>query len=117
MLKSNVDTMDFECSEHGVVETIEFDGYSIGHSTGRGDPNELDLEGITFVFDIEECNEDGVSLDLVDADDADDYLSKFTDWEETITETAEGMVWTGSELHCGRESGECKQLLRVRDGE
>lgn len=42
--------MKFVCNEHNEVEPVEVDGYVLGHETERGEPNELDLEGVKFNF-------------------------------------------------------------------
>lgn len=92
--------MRFVCREHGEQGQVQHGGYSLGHSTGRDGPNELDLEGIEFVFDVEtnEMTDDGENLELsLDSHGAHGgYLDKFADWEGKVTEAAESRV----EHHC-----------------
>lgn len=95
----------FICPEHGEVDSVTHSGYSLGHRTGRDGPNELDLEGIYFTFDVVENDTDDLELELVDADGARNYLSKFADWEEKVTEAAEGEF----EHTCGEDG--CNQML------
>lgn len=94
------------CPDHGIVDTVTHKGYSLGHNTRRGEPNELDLEGIEFTFSITGWGEMKPDLELEDADNAEDYLSKFSDWEEVITRAAE----IEGERFCGED--DCGHLLR-----
>lgn len=71
--------MQFVCAHCGEVESVTANGYTLGHRTERGEPNELDLEGIEFRITIED---DELSVDTLDGGET--YLSKFSDWEDAI---------------------------------
>lgn len=81
--------MKFVCPDHGEQEQVQHDGYSLAHNPPV-QAHERDLEGIMFTFDVVTNGGEGnLELELADADGARDYLSKFADWEEQVTEAAE----------------------------
>ena len=75
--------MRFVCADHGelINEKIEVNGYSLGPNTRRGEPNELDLEDVPFYV---WTDEDG-DLHIETEPRAERYLSKFGDWQTTLT--------------------------------
>lgn len=77
----------FRCPGCGEQEQVSQGGYSLGHRTGLSGPNELDLEGIRFVFDVEST--EPLELSLARHDATSGYLDKFADWEEKVTSAAE----------------------------
>lgn len=91
----------FKCPDCGEQEQVRQGGYSLGHRTGRAGPNELDLEGIKFIFDVERVDPLVLSLDRHSATSS--YLDKFADWEQKVTEAAEGEY--------EQECPDCGQLM------
>lgn len=72
--------MRYVCNDHGELDTVEVNGYSLGHETKHGEPSERDLEGITFTFGTTDEGE----VVIESTDGADNYLSKFADWREVL---------------------------------
>lgn len=103
---------DIICPEDGEVSQLTIDGYVLGHRTEPNGPNELDLEGIMFTFNVDEPPEsldDQMSLSLADADGAEGYLSKFADWEDHVVQAAE----RADEFICGEDG--CINLVRFEE--
>lgn len=110
--------IEFYCEKHGTVNKVYQSGYALGHDTRRDGPNELDLEGIDFIFKVlnlpgsyDEKNDEviqskkQIELELIDADNAKSYLSKFSNWEEKITKAAEKQF----EYFCPHKN--CQRIL------
>lgn len=73
--------MEFQCTEHGEIDEVTADGYSLGHRTKH--INELDLEGITFTIESPEGGE--LTPDHISSE-AEGYLKKFREPYQQIVD-------------------------------
>lgn len=73
--------MRFNCTEHGNIDEVTADGYSLGHRTPN--MNELDLEGITFTISSPEGDE--LTTNHISSE-AGEYLQKFSNpYKQIVT--------------------------------
>lgn len=89
--------------EHGELDHVEVDGYSIAHDLDRR-IHEKDLEGITF--EIHSTDSEDVSEEDVKAPDAEQYLEKFPYVYGAIADVINERRWLGEAFtcpHCTRE--------------
>lgn len=72
--------MQFVCSEHGAVDPVTVDGYTMGHRTER--LTEHDLEGVEFTIESPAPGEPLEPRHVIA--DAEPYMTKFADWREQV---------------------------------
>lgn len=87
--------MRFKCIEHGEIDQVQVDGYTIGHMTKH--VNELDLEGIQFT--VENPQGDELEPEHV-KHDAGKYLQKFKSVEQQIVDAFDGADGIDLGLEC-----------------